>query len=94
MIIYILCLKFKAQRTNYTFIFKKASTHHPLTTPSTLSIGTILNTYLARSAAASAEAASRQASVPSITHDALLSPGCTRADSNIISLSWGMGVHL
>lgn len=66
---------------------QKVKTHQPFTTPSTLSIGTILKTNLDRKALAVSESPSRQPSVPSITQDALLSPGCTRAVRNIISLS-------
>lgn len=57
-------------------------THQPLTTPSTLSMGTTLTTYEARSARPRAVGAIRASRVPWMTCDALLSPGCTRADRN------------
>jgi hypothetical protein len=57
-------------------------------TPSTFSIGTILNTNILRAVTADGELPSSFAIVPCITHEELLSPGCTRALRKIISLVW------
>ena len=49
-------------------------------TPSGLSMGTTRKSSSRRSASASAEVPVRKSRMPCIMNDALLSPGCTRAE--------------
>jgi len=52
-------------------------------TPSGLSMGTILKTYLSLNDLAAGSSETRNSSKPSTTKELLLSPGCTRPVSTI-----------
>lgn len=65
-------------RVFYWFFFLFPITYQPLMTPSMLSMGMILNTYVSRAFLAVIVFPQRYSITPSITHDELVSPGCTR----------------
>ena len=59
----------------------------PLMTPSTFNIGMILNIKWVRSSSASGVSLVKKSKIPSMIHEALVSPGWTRALKTMIGLS-------